>query len=108
MGGSARGAKTRSEFVVAGSGGGNVMVECCTTKCSKLPTRDKRKVVWLVDGRPYCNVCFLNWIEDSGMGNERIVRLYEDEDLYADIRTQKRRRRVHEPNPCGAPMQMRA
>jgi len=84
------------------------MVECCTEKCSKLPTRDKRKVVWLVDGRPYCNVCFLNWIEDSGMGNERIVRLYEDEDLYADIRTQKRRRRTREPNPCGAPMQMRA
>ena len=84
------------------------MVECCTEKCAKLPTRDKRKVVWLVDSRPYCNVCFLNWIEEKGLKDERIDRLYESEDLYADIRTQKRRRRTREPNPCGAPMQLRA
>jgi hypothetical protein len=84
------------------------MSECCSEKCAHLAKRDKRKVVWLVDGNPYCNVCFLNWIEEFGMKNERIVRLYESEDLYADIRTQKRRRRTHEPNPCGAPMQMRA
>jgi hypothetical protein len=68
------------------------MSECCSEKCAHLAKRDKRKVVWLVDGNPYCNVCFLNWIEE----------------FYADIRTQKRRRRTHEPNPCGAPMQMRA
>jgi len=84
------------------------MTECCTTKCAKLPTRDKRKVVWLVDGRPYCNVCFLNWIEDSGMKNERITRLFDDENLYVDIRTQKRRRRIREINQCGPPMQLHA
>jgi hypothetical protein len=50
----------------------------------------------------------LNWIDDGNWKNERIVRLYESEDLYADIRTQKRRRRTREPNSCGAPMQMRA
>lgn len=84
------------------------MSECCSEKCAHLAKRDKRKVVWLVDGQPYCNVCMLNWIDDGNWKNERIVRLYESEDLYADIRTQKRRRRTHEPNPCGAPMQMRA
>lgn len=82
---------------------------CCTLKCARLPTRDKRQAVWKVGANYYCNVCFLNDLEAEKFGiKEVVIRLYNDENLYHDIRTQKRRKRVPIQNPCGPPIQLRA
>ena len=68
--------------------------ECCTFKCGRLPASQKHKVVWLIDGKPYCNHCFLDHYECNEVGRERIVRLYSDEMLYEDQRRQKRTKRT--------------
>ncbi len=82
---------------------------CCTLKCARLSARDKRQVVWKVGPQFYCNVCFLNELESEKFEiDERVIRLYEDDNLYQDIRTQKRRKRISQPNPCGVPIQLRA
>lgn len=82
---------------------------CCTLKCARLPTRDKRQVVWKVGANHYCNVCFLNELEAEKFDiNQSIIRLYEDDNLYQDIRTIKRRKRISQPNSCGPPFRLRA
>lgn len=83
---------------------------CCTLKCISLPPSRKRLVVWKVADRYYCNVCFLNEIEADKFGvHERVIRLYEDEKLYEDLRVVKRpnaiRKRKPQQNQCGSPMQ---
>jgi hypothetical protein len=67
--------------------------ECCTFRCSRLTARDKRKVVWIVDGKPYCNVCFLDHMDRNELGRQRVVRLFDDESLYEDRRPKKRAKR---------------
>ncbi len=80
---------------MADCGVAHVMRECCTFKCSLLSPRDKRPVVWKVGDKYYCNVCFLNELEGENFDiDAKILRLYDDEELYQDIRTQKRRKRV--------------
>lgn len=82
---------------------------CCTLKCARLSARDKRQVVWTVGEKCYCNVCFLNELESEKFDiNDSITRLYEDDNLYQDIRTIKRRKRISQPNPCGPPIRLRA
>jgi len=69
------------------------MSECCTLKCLRLS--EKRPVVWKVGDKYYCNCCFLNELEAERFEiDAKIVRLYEDDDLYQDIRIQKRRKRI--------------
>jgi hypothetical protein len=71
------------------------MRDCCTLKCARLATRDKRPVVWKVGPNYYCNCCFLNDLEAGRFEvTDSIIRLFEDEELYYDIRTIKRRKRV--------------
>ncbi len=69
---------------------------CAQFKCQRLPKDSQPRAVWTIDGRPYCNTCFLNWCDTHEIGRERIVRLFNDEaseGLYDDTRKQKRRRR---------------
>lgn len=69
------------------------MIDCGTFSCMRRPPSQKRKAVWTIDGKPYCNLCYLNWIETREWKREKIVRLFEEETLYEDIRPQKRRKR---------------
>lgn len=86
-----------------------IPANCCTLKCARLSARDKRQVVWTVGEKGYCNVCFLNELEMEKFSiSDDIERLYDDDNLYQDIRTIKRRKRVSQPNPCGPPIQLRA
>lgn len=75
------------------------MNPCKTFECRKRSEAQKRQAVWSIDGRPYCNVCFLNWLDKNEVGNQKIVRLYNDDALYDDCR---RRRRPHPPKPSQA------
>ncbi len=68
--------------------------ECCTFRCSQPAMRGKQKVVWMIDGKPYCNTCFLEFFERNEVGRQRIVRLYNDESLYEDRRPKKRAKRT--------------
>lgn len=68
-------------------------MECSTIPCGKLPASQKRRVVWMIDKKPYCNSCYLDWMETHEIRREVIKRLYDNEDLYDDIRRQKRRGR---------------
>jgi hypothetical protein len=68
-------------------------VDCSTFSCMRRPPSQKRKSVWTIDGKPYCNICFLNWMDTHEVGRQRIVRLFDEENLYEDIRPQKRRKR---------------
>lgn len=79
------------------------MMTCSGEKCPK-----KQGVAWTVDGKPFCNGCYLNWLDSGEWNRQRITRLSENEELYVDLRIQKRARRTRQPNPCGAPMQLRA
>lgn len=69
------------------------MISCTTFTCSRITARDKRKVVWTINGKGYCNVCFLNWMDLNELGKHRIHRLFEDDSLYEDKRPQKRKRK---------------
>jgi hypothetical protein len=69
--------------------------DCCTSKCASLAKRDKRLVVWKAAGNYYCNVCFLNELEAEAFEiDTKIIRLYDDDDLYQDLRVVKRPNRV--------------
>lgn len=78
-------------------------MDCCTIPCLKLPPSQKRKVVWKIGSRYYCNSCFLDWTEKNEIGREVIKRLYDDENLYDDTRRQKRRARKQQPSICAGP-----
>jgi hypothetical protein len=54
---------------------------------------EKRRVVWTIDKKPYCNTCYLDWMDSHEIGREKIVRLFEDDYLYEDGRRKKRRKR---------------
>jgi hypothetical protein len=70
------------------------MTQCCTFKCTRLPLHDKRKVVWTIDAKPYCNTCFLDWTDMHEIRREKIVRLFDEDYLYEDGRRKKRRKRT--------------
>lgn len=81
------------------------MTQCCSFKCGRLSMKDKRRVVWTIDGRPYCNTCYLNWMDSHVIRHEKIVRLFDDEYLYEDGRRRKRKKRsavlgVNDGKPC--------
>lgn len=66
---------------------------CSSLKCKKIRPSQQRRVVWTINGNPYCNVCFMDWMDANVLTNERIVRLFEDDELYNDTRIQRRRSR---------------
>lgn len=75
-------------------------MDCCTIPCGKMPNAQRRRVVWKIDGRYYCNSCFLDWCEANEIRREKIVRLYDNEELYEDVRRQKRRGRKQHSSIC--------
>ncbi len=79
-------------FIVANTGG-CLVTQCCTLKCSRLSLSNQRRVVWTIGGKPYCNTCFLNWMDAHELGREKIVRLFDADYLYEDGRRKKRRKR---------------
>lgn len=66
---------------------------CGSFSCGRLQPSKQRKVVWTINGKPYCNCCFLNWMDANEIKHERIVRLYDDDELYNDTRLQRRKPR---------------
>lgn len=70
------------------------MTQCCTFKCGRLSLNDKRRVVWTIDGKPYCNTCYLDWMDSHEIRREKIVRLFDEDYLYEDGRRKKRRKRT--------------
>lgn len=77
--------RARGEHIMA--------INCCSYTCGRLQPSKQRKVVWTIDRRPYCNCCFLNWMDANEIRHESIVRLYDDDKLYDDTRLQKRKSR---------------
>lgn len=64
--------------------------------------------VWTIDGVPYCNSCYLDWLDQDGWRRQQIERLFDDEECYVDMRVQRRHRKSRVPHPMGAPIGMRA
>jgi hypothetical protein len=74
--------------------------DCCTDNCARLPKRDKCLVVWKAAGKYYCNICFLNELEAQKFEiGANIIRLYDDDDLYQDLRVVKRPNRAPGKHP---------
>lgn len=68
--------------------------------CKDFRCRKKRRAVWTIDGKPVCNVCFLNWLDKHEVANQKIIRLFDDEALYDDCR--RRRRPASAPSASAA------
>ncbi len=84
-----------------------------TRKCevqSSVPCIQKEgaMVAWTIDGVGYCNCCYLDWLDQDNWGRQKVERLYDDEEMYVDMRVQKRHRKSRVPNPCGPPIALRA
>lgn len=65
-------------------------MDCSTFTCRRRPPKKIGKAVWTVDGKRFCNICFLNWLDKNEVAKQKIVRLFDDEMLYDDPRRKKR------------------
>ena len=65
-------------------------MDCSTFTCRRKPAHKIGRAVWTVDSKPFCNICFLNWLDKNEVAKQKIQRLFNDEALYDDPRRRKR------------------
>lgn len=70
----------------------NGTIRCCTRSCQRLQPSEQRRVVWQIDGKPYCNNCYLDKMEIHCVQWERVHRLYDNDRYYDDTRRNKKKR----------------